>query len=46
MADSTFYARLQKGKRIRIPDTIRALNSIEEGDYLKITVEKIKEARH
>jgi len=45
MVHSTFYARLQKGKRVRIPDTIRALNNIDEGDYLKVTIEKIKEAR-
>ena len=45
MVHSTFYARLQKGKRVRIPDTIRTLNNIDEGDYLKVTIEKIKEAR-
>ena len=36
--------RVIKGGRVTIPQEIREVEDIEEGDYIKITIEKVERA--
>jgi AbrB family looped-hinge helix DNA binding protein len=38
-----FVARVEKGFRVFIPRAVREVLGLEEGDYVEITIKKVKE---
>ena len=36
-----FVARVQVGDRIQIPDPVKAVMDLKEGDYVEVTVRKL-----
>jgi len=39
----TFVTRVQAGYRVQIPEPLRAVMDIHEGDVLEVTIRKLKE---
>ncbi len=39
----TFVTRVQSGYRVQIPEPLRAVMGISEGDVLEVTIRKLKE---
>ncbi len=39
----TFVTRVQTGYRIQIPEPLRAVMGINEGDVVEVTIRKLKE---
>jgi bifunctional DNA-binding transcriptional regulator/antitoxin component of YhaV-PrlF toxin-antitoxin module len=37
----TFVARVQVGDRIQIPDPVKTVMDLKEGDYVEVTVRKL-----
>jgi len=37
----TFTSRVQVGNRIQIPDPLREVMDIKEGDFLEVTIKKV-----
>ena len=37
----TFVARVQVGDRIQIPDPVKAVMDLKEGDYVEVTLRKL-----
>jgi bifunctional DNA-binding transcriptional regulator/antitoxin component of YhaV-PrlF toxin-antitoxin module len=37
----TFTSRVQVGNRIQIPDPLRDVMNIKEGDFLEVTIKKV-----
>jgi bifunctional DNA-binding transcriptional regulator/antitoxin component of YhaV-PrlF toxin-antitoxin module len=41
----TFVARVQVGDRIQIPEPVKVVMNIKEGDYVQVTISKIEPAK-
>ena len=39
----TFVTRVQSGYRVQIPEPLRAVMGISEGDVVEVTIRKLKE---
>jgi len=45
MEEVSFVAKVEKGFRVRIPRNVRDVLDIEEGDYVQISIRKIKSSK-